>query len=112
MAEKPEKKPVQKLPPMIVPEDLEAIYVNLVRIAHSPSEMIFDFAHLLPGARPAKVRTRIVMSPLGAKLLLRALSENINRYEAAFGEIQVQSSKSLADYLFRHSPSSDESPEE
>jgi hypothetical protein len=112
MSEKSKKVPAQKLPPMVVPEDIEAIYINLVRIAHSPSEMIFDFAHLLPGAIPAKVRTRIVMSPLGAKLLLRALNENINRYEAAFGEIQVHSSKTLADHLFRPTPSSEEPPEE
>jgi hypothetical protein len=63
MSDKPEKPVQQKLPPMKIPEDLEAIYINLVRIAHSPSEMVFDFAHLLPGSRPAKVRTRIVMSP-------------------------------------------------
>ena len=112
MTDKPEKPTPQKLPPMSIPEDLVAIYINLVRIAHSPSEMVFDFAHLLPGSRPAKVRTRIVMSPLGAKLLQRALSENIKRYEAAFGEIRVPGSKTLADFLFRPSPPSEEPPEE
>jgi hypothetical protein len=52
------------------------------------------------------------MSPLGAKLLQRALSENIKRYEAAFGEIRVPGSKTLADFLFRPSPPSEEPPEE
>ena len=112
MTDKPEKPTPQKLPPMTIPEDIEAIYINLVRIAHSPSEMVFDFAHLLPGSRPAKVRTRIVMSPLGAKLLQRALSENIKRYETAFGEIKFPGSKSLADFLFRPSPATEEPPEE
>lgn len=112
MSEKPKKSPPIKFPPMTVPKDLEAIYINLVRIAHSPSEMVFDFAHLLPGSRPAKVRTRIVMSPLGAKLLERALSENIKRYEASFGDISVPGSKSLADFLFRPTPPSDESSED
>ena len=112
MTDKPEKPPPQKLPPMSIPEDIEAIYINLVRIAHSPSEMVFDFAHLLPGSRPAKVRTRIVMSPLGAKLLQRALIENIKRYETAFGEIKVPGSKSLADFLFRPAPPSEEPQEE
>ena len=112
MTDKPEKPTPQKLPPMSIPEDIEAIYINLVRIAHSPSEMVFDFAHLLPGSRPAKVRTRIVMSPVGAKLLQRALIENIKRYETAFGEIKVPGSKSLADFLFRPSPPSEEPPEE
>ena len=94
-----------------VPDDLEIEYVNLVRIAHSPSELIFDFAHLLPGASPAKVQSRIIMSPLGAKLFYRALAENLAKYEAAFGEIRIPGSSSLADYLFRP-PQSPESPPE
>lgn len=112
MSEKPEQPKPVKMPPMSVPEDIEAIYINLVRIAHSPSEMVFDFAHLVPGSRPAKVRNRIVMSPLGAKLLLRALSENIKRYESSFGEISVPGSQNLADYLFRPAPPADDTPEE
>lgn len=98
-------------PPMEVPSDLEAIYINFVRIAHSPSELVFDFAHLLPGVTPAKVRTRIIMSPLGAKLFYRALGDNLNRYETAFGEIAVPGGKSLAEHLFRNPNPSDEPPD-
>ena len=112
MSSKSEKPKPAKMPPMTVSDDLEAVYINLVRIAHSPSEMVFDFAHLLPGSRPAKVRNRIVMSPLGAKLLLRALSENIKRYESSFGEINVPGSHTLADYLFRPGPPTEENTEE
>jgi hypothetical protein len=108
MAENPQKPAPPSMPPLTVPEDLEAIYINLVRIAHSPSELIFDFAHILPGVTPARVLTRIVMSPLGAKLFQRALTENLNRYEAAFGEISVPGSKSLADFLFRNPPQPDD----
>jgi hypothetical protein len=114
MSEASPPKPQPTLPPLTVPENLEAIYINLVRIAHSPSELVFDFAHLLPGVSPARVRTRIVMSPLGAKLFQRALTENLHRYETAFGEIPLPGSKTLADFLFRHPPDaegSDESPE-
>jgi hypothetical protein len=99
-----------QFPPLEVPADLEAIYINLVRIAHSPAELIFDFAHLLPGVTPATVRTRVVMSPLGAKLFHRALAENLSRYEAAYGEIPVPGSKSLADFLFRNPPPPEEPP--
>jgi hypothetical protein len=52
------------------------------------------------------------MSPLGAKLLLRALSENIKRYESSFGEISVPGSHTLADYLFRPGPPDEETKEE
>jgi len=88
-------------PGLEFPPDLESVYVNLVRIAHSPSELVFDFAHLLPGSPPARVRARIVMSPLGAKLLQRALADNLSKYEAVFGEIRVPGEATLADQLFR-----------
>lgn len=95
-------KPVQHPAPLLeVPPDLDATYINLVRIAHSPSELVFDFAHLLPGASPARVKTRVVMSPMGAKLLYRALAENLTRYENAFGEIKIPGDVTLADTLFR-----------
>jgi len=101
----PPKIPVPHNPPSLeIPADLKAVYANLVRIAHSPSELVLDFAHLLPGTIPARVNTRVVMSPLGAKLLHRALTENLTRYEAAFGEIKVPGEASLADYLFRPPP--------
>ncbi len=96
-------------PALEVPPDLSTVYVNLVRIAHSPSELVFDFAHLLPGTTPAEVKARIVMSPLGAKLLYRALAENLARYEASYGEIKVPGEVSLADHLFKP-PSSPEKP--
>jgi hypothetical protein len=96
----PPRNPGQ-LPPLQMPPDLEIEYVNLVRIAHSPSELVFDFAHLLPGGGPAQISSRIVMSPLGAKLFQRALVENLAKYEAAFGEIKIPGDSTLADHLFR-----------
>ena len=94
--------PASPTPPTLeVPADLKTDYANVVRIAHSPSELVFDFAHLLPGVTPAKGCTRVDMSPLGAKLLQRALAENLSRYETAFGEIKIPGENSLADFLFR-----------
>lgn len=89
-----------KPPTMEMPPNLPVEYVNLVRIAHSPSELVFDFAHLLPGTGSARISSRIIMSPIGAKLFHRALTENLARYEAAFGEIHLPGSSSLADDLF------------
>lgn len=106
----PSSRPAPPQPPNLeIPPGLEAMYVNLVRISHSPSELVFDFAHLLPGYPAANVRSRIIMSPLGAKLLYRALGENLSRYEASFGEIKVPGEVTLADYLFRP-PQTPENP--
>ena len=93
--------------PLEFPPDLKTDYVNLVRIAHSPSEMVFDFAQLLPGAATVQVKSRIVMSPLGAKLFFRALQENLSKYEAAYGEIILPRDSTLADQLFHPPPPPD-----
>jgi hypothetical protein len=90
-----------QFPPLEIPSDLEVEYINLVRISHTPSELVFDFARLLPDAGPGRVQSRIIMSPLGAKLFFRALTENLSRYEAAFGEIKLPGSSSLAEHLFK-----------
>jgi len=100
MSNNPPRPIEPQMPALELPSDLLIEYVNLVRIAHSPSELVFDFAHLLPGTVSAKVSSRIVMSPLGAKLFHRALTENLSRYEAAFGEIRLPGGPSLADNLF------------
>ena len=103
-------RPVPSAPLIEVPEEINAVYANLVRIAHSPSDLVFDFAHLMPGASPARVQARVVMSPLGAKLFQRALAENLARYEAAFGMVKIPGESNLADSLFRppHPPPSRE----
>lgn len=84
-----------------LPPTLDAIYSNLVVIQHSPSEFIFDFARVLPNMPTAKVGARIVMTPMHTRLLLRALQENIEKYEAQFGPIYVpQEGDALASQLF------------
>lgn len=99
-------------PVLELPADLELVYANLARIAHSPADIVIDFAHLLPGEPRAKIRSRVVMTPLSAKLLVRALTENISRYESAFGEINIPSNTTLADNLFRPFQQPPEPPKE
>jgi hypothetical protein len=82
-----------------IPANLEAIYSNFALIAHSPSEMVIDFARMLPNMPQARIHARIVMTPMNAKLLLRALSENLRTYEAQYGEIVVPTG--LAEQLFK-----------
>ncbi|MCC6499081.1 MAG: DUF3467 domain-containing protein [Anaerolineales bacterium] len=106
----PEPQPTT--PPNILPQagapkiklkdGLEPAYANLARISHSPTEFVIDFGHLIPGEPTANINARVVTTPLSAKMLLRALNENLARYEAAFGEIKIPSGASLADNLFRN----------
>jgi hypothetical protein len=99
MSIKPQSQPTKIV--MDVSPEVETTYANLARIAHSPADIVLEFAHLLPGSNKAKVKSRVVMTPISAKLLLKALSENLGRYEASFGEITLPKSSSLADNLFK-----------
>src|SRR5512141_1835431 len=88
-------------PDFFIPPELRAVYSNLVRITHSPADLVFDYAEMLPGSSGPKIVARVLMSPVGAKLLFRALGENLARYEAAFGEIHIPGDQNLASDLFR-----------
>ena len=72
-----------------MPAGLEPIYANFVLIAHSPSEIIVDFSQAMPNQPQVRVKSRVVMTPLNAKLFLRALQENLAKYESAYGEIAL-----------------------
>src|SRR5258705_12425081 len=70
-------------------KEAEGIYSNVVFIAHSPSEVILDFARALPGLPKAKVYARIILTPQHAKSLLMALEQNLKNYETSFGPIKI-----------------------
>jgi len=73
-----------------LPEEVaEGRYANLVMIAHSAEEFILDFIRIMPGLPKARVQSRIIITPAHAKRLLRALADNIGRYEATYGDIEV-----------------------
>lgn len=69
-------------------EVAEGTYSNLAIINHSPSEFIVDFINIMPGVPKAKVKSRIILTPQHAKRLMKALAENISRFEQAHGEIK------------------------
>jgi len=98
MAESPSDK---KLPTINIPADQEVVYANLVRITHSPSEFVFDFAQMLPGLKGPELKSRVLLSALSAKLIYKALGDNLAKYEANFGEISIPGRSSLADSLFQ-----------
>ncbi len=69
-------------------ETAEGVYSNLVMISHSPEEFILDFIRVMPGVPKARVKSRIIVTPQHSKRLLRALADNIEKYESAHGEIE------------------------
>ncbi|KAA1243818.1 DUF3467 domain-containing protein [Aquimarina sp. RZ0] len=66
----------------------DGIYSNLAIINHSVSEFVVDFVNIMPGRPKSKVKSRIILTPQHAKRLLKALNDNVSRFEAAHGEIK------------------------
>ena len=63
-------------------------YSNLAIINHSPSEFIVDFIQMMPGVPKAKVKSRILLTPQHAKRFLKALNENVRKFESLHGQIK------------------------
>jgi hypothetical protein len=74
-------------------EIAEGTYANLAIITHSSSEFVLDFIRIMPGVPKARVKSRIVMTPEHAKKLMRALGENVAKYENAHGVIKEDSNQ-------------------
>jgi hypothetical protein len=81
-------------------KEAEGIYSNLAMITHSPAEFVVDFTRMLPGVPKTKVYARIIMTPQHAKSLLRALDENIKKYEEQFGEVKLLGDNKNKNYGF------------
>ena len=73
-------------------EVAEGVYCNLAMIAHTQDEFVIDFIQVLPGTRPAKVKTRVIVSPEHAGRLLKALQDNIQKYEDHYRHLKHGSS--------------------
>jgi len=69
-------------------EIADGIYSNLAIITHSPAEFVVDFVRMMPGTPKAKVKSRILLTPQHAKRLMKAMVDNINKYESAHGKIK------------------------
>ena len=69
-------------------ETAEGQYVNLAIITHSHAEFVVDFVNVMPGTPKSKVKSRIILTPQHAKRFMKALIENVTRFESSNGTIQ------------------------
>lgn len=69
-------------------EIAEGQYVNLAIITHSHAEFVIDFVNVMPGTPKSKVKSRVIMTPQHSKRFMKALIENISRFEDSHGDIQ------------------------
>jgi hypothetical protein len=84
----PEQQPANQLNIEISEEIAEGEYANLAIITHSHAEFVIDFVNVMPGTPKSKVKSRIIFTPQHAKRFMKALMENVQRFESGNGKIQ------------------------
>ncbi len=84
----PEQQPNNQLNIELSEDMAEGEYANLAIITHSHAEFVIDFVNVMPGTPKSKVKSRIIFTPQHAKRFMKALTENIARFEASNGKIQ------------------------
>jgi hypothetical protein len=84
----PEAQPNGQLNIEISEETAEGQYANLAIITHSHAEFVIDFVNVMPGTPKSRVKSRIILTPQHAKRFMKALTENLGRFEVANGKIQ------------------------
>ena len=83
---------------IVVPPELEGgVYSNFLGVWHTPYEFTLDFCTMMPPqpseedghpVMPCRVTSRVKIPVTLIFDLLRALNDNMTRYEQAYGEIK------------------------
>jgi hypothetical protein len=68
-------------------KELLGQYSNLVVVHHNAEEFTLNFVYMFPTVAQGKLVASLILNPRHAKRLLRALEENVSRYEAQFGKL-------------------------
>ena len=90
MSDKPSAPPQQvQLQIELDPATANGVFVNMALVNHTDTEFTLDLAYVQPQAPKATVRARCIMTPRHMKRLLHAIQENLGRYEARFGAIDL-----------------------
>jgi hypothetical protein len=69
-------------------KELVGQFCNLVMFHHNAEEFTMHFIYVFPNVPQGKLASSVIVAPAHAKRILRALDENIRRYEAQFGPIR------------------------
>lgn len=69
-------------------EVAEGTYANLAIITHSHAEFVIDFVNVMPGTPKSRVKNRIILTPFHAKRFMKAIIDNVKKFETANGTIQ------------------------
>lgn len=90
--------PTNQLQIELTDDVAQGTYANLAVITHSSSEFILDFIRVMPGVPKAGVKSRVILTPEHAKRLMRALEDNVRKYESSFGNIRLNEEEIIAPF--------------
>src|SRR5476651_1735242 len=90
-----QQQPEQQLNIELSEEMADGAYANLAIITHSFAEFVVDFVNVMPNVPKAKVKSRIIMTPQHAKRLMKALIDNVKRFETQYGNIKDQETTTM-----------------
>jgi hypothetical protein len=68
-------------------EILEGKYANVIQIQHSKEEFVLDFMSIFPPI--GNLNNRVILSPGHYKRMIRAVNENLQKYEEKYGKIEI-----------------------
>lgn len=109
---KPQRPARQKRVAINIPKDLEATYANVAILSNTIAEIILDFGQVLPHMPSASVKSRVIMSPIHAKMLHARLGQQLSNYEQQHGEIKLPQSIDLASQFFKFDPPSSDNKDD
>jgi hypothetical protein len=71
-------------------EILGGVYANTMIVTHTKEEFVLDFLAVFPPQ--GVLNSRVIISPGHLKRLIKALQENLSKYESKFGVVQEATS--------------------
>ncbi|MFA6184253.1 MAG: DUF3467 domain-containing protein [Parcubacteria group bacterium] len=68
-------------------EKLKGEYSNAMQILHTKEEFVLDFLNIFPPT--GTLNSRMILSPGHFKRMIKAMEENLKKYEEQFGKIEI-----------------------
>ena len=90
MSDKPSAPPhAVQLQIELDPATANGVFVNMALVNHTDTEFTLDLVYVQPQQPRATVRARAITTPKHMKRLLHAIQDNLAKYEARFGPVDL-----------------------
>ncbi len=89
MSEKPPTPQTIQLQIEMDPATANGAFINMALVNHTETEFTLDLIYVQPQAPKAVVRARAITTPKHLKRLLLAIQDNLTKYEARFGTVDL-----------------------